>query len=37
MAQSVLLDRLMPDWKERIFGNDIMLEDLLREAVEGIG
>jgi hypothetical protein len=33
MAQAVLLDRLMPGWKERAFDRDVMLEDLLREAV----
>jgi hypothetical protein len=34
MAQAVLLDRLMPDWKERIFNPEVMLEDLLRQAIE---
>jgi len=34
MAQAVLLDRLMPGWKERAFNQDVMLEDLLREAIE---
>ena len=33
MAQAILLDRLLPDWKERAFDPGIMLEDLLREAV----
>ena len=33
MAQGVLLDRLLPDWKERAFDPGVMLEDLLREAV----
>lgn len=33
MAQAFLLDRLMPQWKERIFHNNIWLEDLLAEAV----
>jgi hypothetical protein len=33
MAQAVLLDRLMPDWKERAFNPDVMLEDLLRQAI----
>ncbi len=32
MAQAVLLDRLLPDWKERIFNPEVMLEDLLRQA-----
>ena len=34
MAQAVLLDRLLPGWKERAFEPDFMLEDLLRETVE---
>lgn len=34
MAQAVLLDRLLPDWKERIFNPEVMLEDLLRQATE---
>lgn len=33
MAQAILLDRLLPDWKDRAFDQGIMLEDLLREAV----
>lgn len=33
MAQAVLLDRLLPAWKERAFNPGVMLEDLLREAV----
>ena len=33
MAQAVMLDRLLPGWKERAFGPGIMLEDLLREAL----
>lgn len=33
MLQAYLLDRLMPDWKERITGEGVYLEDLLREAV----
>ncbi len=33
MLQSCLLDRLMPDWKDRITQEGIYLEDLLREAV----
>jgi hypothetical protein len=34
MAQAKLLDRLLPDWKERILLEDIWLEDLLREAIQ---
>jgi hypothetical protein len=34
MAQAVILDRLMPGWKEQAFQPDVMLEDLLRQAVE---
>lgn len=34
MAQAFLLDRLMPDWKNRALGNDISLEGLLAEATE---
>jgi hypothetical protein len=33
MLQAFLLDRLMPDWKERIMEDDVYLEDLLREAL----
>jgi hypothetical protein len=33
MLQAYLLDRLMPDWKERIFEEGTYLEDLLREAL----
>ncbi|MCL4561008.1 MAG: hypothetical protein M1281_10375 [Chloroflexi bacterium] len=33
MAQGVLLDRLMPDWKTRILQGNDWLEDLLAEAV----
>jgi hypothetical protein len=33
MAQAELLDRLLPGWKERAFSPDVMLEDLLREAI----
>jgi hypothetical protein len=33
MAQAVLLDRPMADWKARVFQPDVMLEDLLRLAV----
>lgn len=35
MAQAVLLDRLMPNWKEHILTDDLMLEDLLRQAIGG--
>lgn len=34
LAQAVLLDSLLPDWKERVFSPDMMLEDLLRQATE---
>ena len=30
MAQAAVVDRLLPDWKERAFEPDVMLEDLLR-------
>jgi hypothetical protein len=33
MAESFLLDRLMPDWKSKIMREGVFLEDLLREAV----
>lgn len=33
MAQAVLLDRLNPSWKGRLFGRNVWLEDLLAEAV----
>lgn len=33
MAQAVLLDRLAPDWKSRLFEPGIWLEDLLAEAL----
>jgi len=33
MAQAVLLDRLMPGWKARVWDEDVWLEDLLAEAV----
>jgi hypothetical protein len=29
----VLLDRLLPGWKEQIFNPGVMLEDLLRQAI----
>jgi len=35
MAQAMLLDRLLPGWKERIFQPGVYLESLLSEAVEG--
>lgn len=31
-AQAVLLDRLAPGWKDRLFDSGVWLEDLLREA-----
>jgi hypothetical protein len=34
MAQAVLLDRLLPGWKEQILSENIWLETLLAEAVE---
>ncbi len=34
MAQAVLLDRLQPGWKQTAFEPGVMLEDLLRQAVE---
>jgi hypothetical protein len=34
MAQAVLLDRWMPDWKARIWEEGVWLEDLLAEAVK---
>lgn len=34
MAQAFLLDRLMPDWKERALAEGVWLEDLLAEAVQ---
>jgi len=33
MAQAVLLDRLMPEWKAQIFDEGVFLEDLLAAAV----
>lgn len=32
-AQAVMLDRLAPGWKERLFEDNVWLEDLLAEAV----
>jgi len=37
MAQAVLLDRLLPGWKETIFDDDVFLEDLLGTAVSPTG
>ncbi|NSW53770.1 MAG: hypothetical protein HPY85_14810 [Anaerolineae bacterium] len=34
MAQAVLLDTLMPDWKTRVMEEGVFLEDLLRQAAE---
>jgi hypothetical protein len=34
MAQAIVLDRLMPDWKARILTETTGLEDLLREAAQ---
>ena len=34
MAQAVVLDQLLPDWKTRILAGEIRLEDLLREAIQ---
>ena len=33
MAQAALLDRLLPNWKDRAFEPGIVLEELLKEAV----
>ncbi len=33
MAESFLLDRLKPDWKNTVMQNGIFLEDLLRQAI----
>jgi hypothetical protein len=33
MAQALLLDQLAPGWKDRLFEDDVWLEDLLAEAV----
>lgn len=35
MAQAVMLDRLDPHWKTRLFAPEIWLEDLLAEALPG--
>jgi len=37
MAQAVLLDRLDPDWKHRLFEPGVWLEDLLAEALSTAG
>jgi hypothetical protein len=34
MARAVLLDRLLPGWKERALSDEVMLEDLLKEAIK---
>ena len=34
MAQAVILDRLVPGWKDKAFAEGVYLEDLLRGAVE---
>ena len=34
MAQAVLLDRLMPDWKPRVWDDAVWLDALLAEAVK---
>ncbi len=34
MAQAYILDRLMPDWKQKAFAADISLENLLMAASE---
>lgn len=33
LAQAFLLDKLMPEWKDRYWNEDVFLEDLLRQAV----
>ena len=33
MAQAFLLDRLLPNWKERVFSQEIFLDELLTEAI----
>ena len=33
MAQAFLLDELMPDWKDKYWGEGVFLEDLLRMAI----
>lgn len=34
MAQAVVLDRLMSDWKSQAFGQNVYLEDILRQALD---
>jgi hypothetical protein len=34
LLQAAILDRLMPDWKERVMTQGVFLEDLLREAIQ---
>jgi hypothetical protein len=33
MAQALLLNDLMPDWKVKYWSDDVFLEDLLRAAI----
>jgi hypothetical protein len=33
MAQAMLLDHLMPDWKNQVLNEGVFLEDLLETAV----
>jgi hypothetical protein len=35
LAQAFLLDELMPGWKDEYWKQDIFLEDLLRQAIQG--
>ena len=35
LAQAAILDRLAPGWRTRILTEDVWLEDLLKEAVQG--
>jgi hypothetical protein len=37
MAQAVLLDRLMPGWKDQVLVDGVSLEGLLMTAVKGEG
>jgi hypothetical protein len=34
LAQAALLDRLVPDWRGRVFARGVFLEDLLKQAVK---
>lgn len=34
MAQAVMLDQLLPDWKDQVWETDVFLDDLLAAAVE---